>query len=41
MEMNSLEADKTITFFDSDELDLFSNIDEEKSQYKWVNEGEE
>ena len=40
MELNSLEADKTINFFDSDELDLFANINFENSEYKWVNDGE-
>lgn len=40
MEMDSLQVDKTITFFDSDELELYSNIDSSQATFKWVNDGE-
>ena len=40
MEMDSLQVDKTITFFDSDELELYSNIKSNQATFKWVNDGE-
>ena len=39
--MDSLTTeDKTITYFDTEELDLFYDIDLEKSYSKWISDGE-
>jgi len=40
IETTSQEAEKTIFYFDSDELDLFQNIEADKATHKWVNDGE-